>query len=189
MSGKFQNKFVFNIILLFLLVVPIFGNTNQNFSINGYDFDQQNIDYNKGLRLQGIGEFFFKKQSYAKSVPYYQEALKWLPTEADITFRLAEVYQNQKLWRLAILYYEETRELLKNKVNFNKSQLNSYIANIRIAYIYHLQGDKEKSIALLTSIRKDSSLLLSLYPEAWEELKKFDDIYPASATRKNLTNI
>ena len=189
MSGKFQNKSVFKIVLLLFLAVPIFGNTNQKFSINGYDFDQQNVDYNKGLRLQGIGDFFFKKKSYAKSVPYYQEALQWLPTEADITFRLAEVYQNQKLWRLAILYYEETIELLKNKVNFNKSQLNSYIANIRIAYIYHLQGEKEKSITLLNSIRKENSLLLSLYPEAWEELQKLDDIYPAAATRKNPTNI
>jgi len=150
MSGKFQNKFVFNIVLLFLLVAPVFSNTNQQFSINGYDFNQQNIDYNKGLRLQGIGEFFFKKKSYAKSVPYYQEALKWLPTEADITFRLAEVYQTQKLWRLSILYYEETIELLKIKVNFNKSQLNSYISNIRIAYIYHLQGDKDKSITFFS---------------------------------------
>ncbi|MDK2818377.1 MAG: tetratricopeptide repeat protein [Spirochaetota bacterium] len=183
MFGKFQNKFVLNLILVFLLTTPIFAKTN-SFSINGYDFDQQNINFNKGLRLQGIGDYFFKKKSYAQSVPYYQEALELIPTEADITFKLAEVYQNQKLWRLSILYYRDTIELLKKKVNFNKSQLNSYIANIRIAYIYHLQGDKDQSITLLNSIREESSLLLSLYPEAWEELKKLNDIYPTTAVRK-----
>ena len=183
MFGKFQNKFVLNLILVFLLTTPIFTKTN-SFSINGYDFDQQNINFNKGLRLQGIGDYFFKKKSYAQSVPYYQEALELIPTEADITFKLAEVYQNQKLWRLSILYYRDTIELLKKKVKFNKSQLNSYIANIRIAYIYHLQGNKDQSITLLNSIREESSLLLSLYPEAWEELKKLNDIYPATAVRK-----
>ena len=90
MFGKFQNKFVLNLILVFLLTTPIFTKTN-SFSINGYDFDQQNINFNKGLRLQGIGDYFFKKKSYAQSVPYYQEALELIPTEADITFKLAEV--------------------------------------------------------------------------------------------------
>ncbi|MGL5955980.1 MAG: tetratricopeptide repeat protein [Brevinema sp.] len=184
MSGKFPNKYVISLISL-LTISSTYANTNiQDLSINGYQINSLNGNFNKAIRLQGIGDFFFKNKAYAQSVPYYEQALQLLPQEADITFRLAEVYQNEKLWRLSILYYMTTIDLLKEQVNYGKSQLNSYIAAIRIAYIYHLQGNKDEALDRLEKIRGEKSLLISLYPEAWEELKIFDSIYPETAIRK-----
>ncbi|MGL4677031.1 MAG: tetratricopeptide repeat protein [Brevinema sp.] len=184
MFGKFPPKYVVSIICL-LVVHPIYSNTNrQDLSINGYQVNSVNGNLNKAIRLQGIGDFFFKKKAYAQSIPYYEQALQLIPQEADITFRLAEVYQNEKLWRLSILYYNTTIDLLKEEVNYGKSQLNSYIAEIRIAYICHLQNNKDETLKRLEKIREQKSLLISLYPEAWEELKNFDSIYPETAIRK-----
>lgn len=181
MSGRFLSKYLVS--LAILLSVSTYATT---VSINGHEGDVTNPDLTKGVRLQGIGDFFFKSGAYAKAVPYYEEALSLLPLEADITFRLAEIYQKEKLWRLSILYYEKTMELLKEPVNFGKSQQNEYIAEIRIAYIYHLQGD-DKAKEMLREIRKSKSLLASTYPDAFEELKIFDSIYPEVPTRKNIS--
>ncbi len=183
MFGKYLNKFVVSV----LIVLSSFGVTfadDKTILINGYQGRVNSQSLNKAIRLQGIGDFFFKKKSYAQAVPYYEEALSILPKEADITFKLAEIYQHEKLWRLSILYYENTMELLGDQVNFGKSQLNSYISRIRIAYIHHLQGNTNQAIEDLKEIRKELPLLISSYPEAYKELQIFDTIYPETATRK-----
>lgn len=181
MFGKFLNKFLVSIFIC--IAIPLYSNTNQ-LSINGFQSNINDRFLTKALRLQGIGDFFFKKKSYAQAVPYYEEALELMPKEADLTFKLAKIYQHEKLWRLALLYYESTIELLKDPANFGKSQLNSYISRIRIAYIYYLKGDKIEAQNKLKEIRLEQSLIFSSYPEAWEELKVFDEIYPESPIRK-----
>lgn len=186
MFGKFLNKCLVS--FLIGMTIPLYGNTNKILSINGFQSDTRNRFLTKALRLQGIGDYFFKKKSYAQAVPYYEEALELMPQEADITFKLGKVYQQQKLWRLSILYYQNTIELLLKPVNFGKSQLNSYISRIRIAYIYHLQGNTDESQSSLKKLREEQSLIFSSYPEAWEELKIFDMIYPELPTRKNIEN-
>ncbi len=186
MFGKYLNRFAVSFVLIFCFFNLSFSQINDDNSvlINGYQGTTDSPTLNKAMRLQGIGDFFFKKRSYAQAIPYYEEALLLLPKEADITFKLAKIYQNEKLWRLSILYYENTISLLQEQVNFGKSQLNSYISKIRIAYIYHQQGEKNKSIAALEEIRKEKSLLISSYPEAYRELLVFDNIYPETPTRK-----
>ncbi len=175
-------------IIVLLCFSPTYSqdNTNDDFFINGFSFDKENSNYNKGIRLQGIGDYFFKGKSYVNAVPYYEQALTFLPSEADITFNLAEIYKNEELWRLAMLYYEQTIELLQLPVNFGKSQLNVYISRIKMAQIHHLKGESDKARKLVTEIRKESSLLESSYPKAYKALSFFDDFYPAMAVRKSL---
>lgn len=164
--------------------MPTFGEDSTKIFINGFSFDKQSQQVTKAIRLQGIADFFFKKKSYAQSLPYYEQALEILPKEADITFRLAELYQHEKLWLLSELYYKQTIDLLKEEVNFEKSQLNGYISRIRIAKLYHLQNNPEKSRSLIQEVRREASVIESTYPKAWEELLEFEKIYPSIAIRE-----
>jgi len=176
------------LLFIFLILYPsknINSQTNQEFSINGYLYSTNN-NFKKGLRLKEIGNFFYRKKAYAQSIPYYEKALKYIPTEADISFQLAEIYYKKKLWRLSELYYSETIELLKNPMNFGKSQLNSYLSQIRIAKIYHIQNRKEVLKQTLINLRKQESTLKSLYNKAWDEFTNyFNDIYPKTAIRSD----
>lgn len=184
MYGKYRNNFVCKLLLILVLFYSYSHSQDTNFLVNGYRYDATNTNYNKAIRLQGIGDFLFKNKSYAAALPYYEQTLALLPSEADSTFKLAEIYQLEKLWRLSVLYYEETIKLLQKDVNLGKSQLNRYISCIRIAQVYHAQGDSEKARNLIIEIRKQVSLLQSSYPEAYEELSFFDTIYPITPIRQ-----
>lgn len=169
---------------------PIIGysqDPNTNFTINGYLYST-NRHFKKGLRLKEIGNYFFRKNLYEQAVPYYEKALEFIPNEADISFQLAEIYFKKKLWRLAELYYSETIELLKDPVNFGKSQLNSYLSQVQIAKIYHIQKNTQKVQEMLANLREQKTTLISLYPSVWKELTNyFDSIYPATTIRNSAT--
>ncbi len=173
MSGKFPNKFAVSFLALFLCFLPIYSQQEQ--SVNGYINSDNNPNFNKALRLQGIGDFFFNKGAYAQAVPYYEEALELLPKDADIPFKLAQIYQRERLWRLAVLYYESTISLLKEQENFGKSQLNSYISRIRLIEIEQSQNNRAEARKLLTEIQREKSLLRGMYPQAFEELEKLEN--------------
>ncbi len=169
MFGKYQSCFAVSL-LVFFAMSPAYGqNTVQ--SINGYINRDDNPEFNRALRLQGIGDYFFKKNMYPQAVPYYEQALAIVPTEADITFKLAQIYQHEKLWRLAVLYYEQTIESLKQQENFGKSQLNSYISRIKLIDIMYMQNEIENAVSHLEEIQKERSLLEALYPAAFTELE------------------
>ncbi len=171
MFGKYPSCFAVSLILFF---APLYAqNTVQ--SVNGYINRDDNPEFNRALRLQGIGDYFFKKKMYPQAVPYYEQALAIVPTEADITFKLAQIYQHEKLWRLAVLYYEQTIESLKQQENFGKSQLNSYISRIKMIDIMYLQNEADQAAEKLEDLQKEKSLLEALYPAAYEELAKLEN--------------
>lgn len=182
---------IFSFIFIFIFSSSVFAQDLivSNFIVNCFEYDSANTNFNKGLRIMGIGEFFFNKKAYAKAIPYYQEALTMIPDNSAIAFRLGEIYQKEKLWKLSTLYYQEAIYLMQKPVNFSKSQLLSYIARIRIAQIAYQSQKFEESKKLVEELRLEESVMKSLYPQAWEEFTVFfDKIYPSSAVRTEISN-
>ncbi|MGL4366943.1 MAG: tetratricopeptide repeat protein [Brevinemataceae bacterium] len=171
--------FKLRLIFLFVFVSIIHAQSNSSFTVNEYQFDPNNKNFNNGIRAKAIGDFLFNKKSYSQAVTYYEKALQNISNEADIPFKLAQIYENQKLWKLSILYYQQTITLLKNPINFGKSQLNSYLSQIRIAKIHHLNKQTNETKQIVQQLRQEQSILQSLYPEAWLEFNNyFNQIYP-----------
>ncbi|SFB69231.1 TPR repeat-containing protein [Brevinema andersonii] len=166
-------------VLVLWLSVPLAA---QDYTVNGFSYNNASPNFNKGLRLKGIGDYFFKQKAYAKAVPYYQQALELIPNEADIAFNLGRIYQEEKLWRLAELYYNETIALFAKSENFDKSQLHAYLARVRMAQVKYAQKDNKAALIIINELRKEESLMRSMYPEAWELLgSSFDKVFPVSA--------
>lgn len=176
----------FILICLSLLVSPLFA---QEYTVNGFVYGGASLpenaaDFNKGLRLKGIGDFLYNKKSYSQAVPYYEKALKAIPTEAEIAYRLGRIYQNEGLWRLAELYYLQTIDMFQKPENYAKTQLQAYLARVHIAEIYYAQGKTQKALATVAELRKEEGLLTSLYLPAWERLEEsFGTVFPSAALR------
>ncbi|MGL4387827.1 MAG: tetratricopeptide repeat protein [Brevinema sp.] len=159
----------------------------EGFSVNSFQYSENNTNFNKGLRLIATGEYFFNKKMFPKALPYYQEAFSLISNDSSVAFRLGEIYEHEKLWKLATLYYEDAIKLSEKQENFAKSQLLSYIARVRVAKIAYQSGDKEKTRSLITLLRAENSLIQSLYPEAWEEFSSFfDNLLPENAVRTSI---
>ncbi|MGL4394235.1 MAG: tetratricopeptide repeat protein [Brevinema sp.] len=155
-----------------------------SFLVNSFQYQTQNTNFHKGLRLIATGEFFFNKKLYSRSLPHYQEAFSLISNDSALAFRLGEVYEFEKLWKLSSLYYEDAIKLSALPENFARSQLLSYIARVRLAKISFQSGDTNKTQSLIKTIRSERSIIQSLYPEAWKEFSDyFDELLPETAVR------
>ncbi|MGL4563138.1 MAG: tetratricopeptide repeat protein [Brevinema sp.] len=180
-----------SILIIVLLRAAIFAQDTElsTFLVNSFAYSSNNTNFNKGLRLMGIGEYFFNKKIFTKAIPYYQEAYTLISNDSSIPFRLGEIYEHEKLWKLATLYYEDSIKLSAQSENFAKSQLVTYIAHIRIAKIAYKANNREKALQLVSFLRDEQSIMKSLYPTAWDEFTNFfDPLLPDTATRTVLSN-
>ena len=170
------------ILVFFFLIACVSPLSAQETTVNGFSAST-NANFVKGLRLKGIGDFLYNKKSFAQAVPYYQQALDLLPTEADIPFMLGKIYQRENLYRLAELYYKQSIELFQKPENLGKTQLKAYLARVHIAEIYQAQGLRDKAFEEVASLRKEEGLIKSSYPQAWEQLESnVGKVYPSEAT-------
>lgn len=152
--------------------------------VNGYQQPTapDPVKFNKGMRLKGFGDYLYNKKSYAQAVPYYQQALELIPTEADASFNLARIYHGEKLYRLAELYYNQSVENFEKLENYGKTQLKAYMAKVHLAEIYHEQGLRDKTLAALAELRKEEGILKTMYTPAWDILEaNLGKVYPSEA--------
>lgn len=181
--GKYRSSSLPRLVFFVLLILtaPIFC---QDYVINGYEHPAASdpVKFNRGMRLKGFGDYLYNKKSYAQAVPYYQQALELIPTEADASFNLARIYHGEKLYRLAELYYNQSLENFQKPENYGKTQLKAYMAKVHLAEIYHEQGLRDKTLAALAELRAEEGILKTMYTPAWDMLEgNLGKVYPSEA--------
>ncbi|MDH4466766.1 MAG: tetratricopeptide repeat protein [Bacteriovoracaceae bacterium] len=102
-------------------------------------------NYNSYEYCNTLGEYYFLKKDYTKSVLWYDQALKINPTADEISFRMAEIY-------LAANNFNNAKQLIARSVDLDPSQIKYRLLYSNILYE---MDDAETAIGYLRQLEKD----------------------------------
>ncbi len=172
MFGKFLKIFI--LISLIGLSEFAFAQVQTNeISINGYTISNVNRDQLLGLRYKAIGDLLVRKRAQSLAIKYYENAIRYLKDEAEIYFRLGDIYLSQKIYNLAARYYSLAVQKYDLKSNVSRGREKRYLALIREGVSWQKDGEKEAARKIAKSLRDEDDRMLREYPNLKNELDRF----------------
>lgn len=170
MSGKYLKCFI-AISLLLSFSQLVYG--NQSIVINNHYIEDLGKDQIIGLRYKAIGDLLIKKKAYSIAIKYYENAIKYLPEEAEIFFKLGEIYYIEKVYEMAIRYYQLADKYYLLSQNINKPSKEKYITLIHLGISYEQIDDKIACRLVAKRLREQQKDIDDFYPELNKELNAF----------------
>lgn len=171
MFGKFQRCLVLTCSCLLLPV--LLQAESGKIIVNGFvieEIDKQDI---QGLRNKAMGDLLFHRGSLAEAIKYYEKAAKFIPNEADVYFRLGEIYFQNKIYKLALSYYDLALQKYAYPENAGKSGKNRYLILAHQGTILYNTDKIDEAIEKRMLIVRDKRLIQRDYPELKDEMLRF----------------
>jgi tetratricopeptide (TPR) repeat protein len=171
-------KYLISLLAIFNIYTLIFCEEvkEREISINGYYIREFSKETAVGLRAKALGDFYFNKGKYTKAIHFYENAIKYLPNEADLYFNLGNIYASQKVYPLAIHYFKLATEKYTLPENFGKTQKNFYLSLIRYAFSLEKMKDvmdnHSKAKEVVVKINSYLDEINEKFPEIKPELEK-----------------
>ncbi len=172
MSGRSQRCFL---ILTSLLVLPLLlhAQSKKKLLVNGYVIENMEKKDIQGLRFKATGDLLFSRGRLAEAIKYYEKATKFIPNEADVYFKLGEIYYQNKIYKLALSYYDMALTRYTYPENSGKSAKSKYLIWAHQGTILYLMDQPDKSIEKRYELVKNKMLIKKDFPELTDEMIKF----------------
>ncbi len=173
MSGKYLKCSVLVISLFLTLTSRMEAELKKKILVNGYvveNLDKKDI---QGLRNKAMGDLLYHRGSLAEAIKYYEQATKYIPNEADVYFRLGEIYFQNKIYKLALSYYDLAWQKYNYPENAGKSAKYKYLILAHQGTILYNTEKIDEAIEKRLEIIKDKRIIQRDYPELKEEMMKF----------------
>lgn len=174
MSGKFLKSLL--VIFSFFSLAFSEEVANREVSVNGYYVMSFSKDVLLGLRSKAIGDMYYNRGNFTKAIKYYEKAIKLLPNEADVYFNLGDIYAENKVYNIAIVYFKKASEKYTLPENYGKTQRNFYLSLIRYAFLLEKMKDYEdnhkRAMEVAGEISRYRGEIESKFPEIIPELNK-----------------
>ena len=164
MSGKFQKCFLFTLSLI-LFSLPVFADISKTIVVNGYRFQGLTKNQIIGLRAKAEGDVLFRRNHKAEALKYYETASRYIPNEADVFFRLGEIYFNNEIYKMAISYYDKALEKYKYPENVDKPKQHLFLALIHKGDALIRRNRIDKAQDILNILDKYKKTMKKNYPE------------------------
>lgn len=141
MSGKLV------VLFLWLSIVPVVfaGVMKYKVEVDGFYFPSVSQEEIKGIRAKGVADMMYEKGQWNQAIRYYEMAAKYIPTEADVYFRLARIYDQKKLYSLAYKYYLKAEECYILPENQRKSRENLYFNQVYMGLLLVKMGRNDRT--------------------------------------------
>ncbi len=172
MSGKFRKCLLFT---LSVFVFSFFSSYafSKTFVVNGFRF--QYLDKNRilGLRAKAEGDVLFRRNHKAEALKYYEIATRYIPNEADVYFRLGEIYFNNEIYKMAISYYDKALVKYTYPENAEKPKQHVFLALIHKGYALIKVNKIDKAQDILNILDKHKKALKEHYPNLAIKVRAF----------------
>lgn len=181
MSGKYRTCLA-AVISVFLLASLSFASdglpvSKEKIYVNGYRIGNDWRVELMGLREKAVADLFYNRSSLAQAIKYYERASQKLPNEADIYFRLGNIYRFEKVYNMAAAYYKIASEKYPLPENTGKTQKYRYLSIIYYGYSLEMSRDSgdnhEKAQQVAAWLQDNEKEIRQSYPEVTNDLNNF----------------
>lgn len=130
MYGRFLRCLVLAVSILFTQTAfaKKSANKKDHFTVNGFSINFLDNNKVRGLRLKAKGDMLLRKKFHAAAIQPYELALQYIPNEADIYFSLGDIYANERIYKMAVRYYEIAAHKYTLPENAGKTQKYYYLS-------------------------------------------------------------
>ncbi|MCX7881844.1 MAG: hypothetical protein N2314_01340 [Brevinematales bacterium] len=190
MFGRLVQLFLW----LSVLTLGFSGVTKTKIEVDGFYFSSLSQEEMKGIRAKGVADMLYEKKQWNQAIRYYEMAAQYIPTEADIYFQLARIYDQRQLFTLAYKYYLKASECYELPENQRKSRENSYYNQVYMGILLVKMGKESKTYLdkawkIYSDLKAFERELEYDYPEVYLLYREFEDFLMLGFTekRKNLS--
>ena len=145
--------------------------------VNGYRMGNNYQQELLGLREKAVADLFYNRSSLAQAIKYYERASQKIPNEADIYFKLGNIYRFEKVYNMAAAYYKIASDKYQLPENTGKTQKYRYLSVIYYGYSLELSreiGDNHQKAQEVAAWLMDNEKEIKRdYPEVTNDMESF----------------
>ncbi|NPV39572.1 MAG: hypothetical protein HPY78_09900 [Brevinematales bacterium] len=154
--------------------------TRAKIEVDGFYFSSLSQEEMKGIRAKGVADMLYEKRQWNQAIRYYEMAAQYIPSEADIYFQLARIYDQRKLYTLAYKYYLKADECYQLPENQRKSRENSYYNQVYMGILLVKMSEESKTYLdqawkLYNELKVFERELEYDYPDVYGLYKEFEE--------------
>lgn len=156
--------------------------------VNGYLMGSNWHQELLGLREKAVADLFYNRSSLAQAIKYYERASQKVPNEADIYYKLGNIYRFEKVYNMAAAYYKIASEKYLLPENNGKTQKYRYLSMIYYGYSLEMSRDigdnHEKAQGVAAWLQENEKEIKQNYPDVTNEMDSFYRIILGDVTIK-----
>ena len=147
--------------------------------VNGFKIGYYNANQLLGIREKGAADFYYQHQSYARAIRYYESATLKIPDEAEVYYRLGEIYAYLQVYSMSAKYYKLALDKYPLPVNLGKPKKYQDLSRIRYAFYSFKSSEnsedsrpKDRAIAIEHELGKTMPEIKDTQPDVYDEYEK-----------------
>ena len=162
--------------------------SKEKLTVNGYLLGKDWSEELFGLRQKAVADLYYNRSSLAQAIKHYERASQKVPNEADIYFRLGNIYRYEKVYNMAAAYYKIASDKYRLPENTGKTQKYFYLSRIYYGYSLEMSrniGDNhEKAQAVAAWLQENDKMIRQDYPDVTNDMDLFYRIILGDVTIK-----